>query len=131
LTQPSITRSRDAGITLFALGREATPAAFVAAFRELLSDPTPHVLWDLRECSLSRLSHDQLRWLVSQLMRSDFRKRPGGRTALVCSGDDDENVMRLLVAYAEANDYPIDLAVFRDTGPARLWLADVPSDRPE
>ena len=78
----------------------------------------------MRECSVSRLAHGQLRWLVGQLMRSDSKKRPAGRSAFVCPGDADYNVLRVLIAYAEANGHAIELAVFRDIDEARVWLFD-------
>ena len=113
--------------TVFGVGGEATLTGFATIFREFLSDPTPHVLWDMRECSLSRLAHGRLRWLVSQLMRSDIQKRPSGRSAFVCPGDADYNVLRILIAYAEASGYGIELAAFRDIDKARRWLFNDPS----
>jgi hypothetical protein len=109
-------------LSVFHAHGEATVAAFLSTFRSFLSDPTPNVLWDLRECPLSNLAHDKLHWGVSQAMRSDTRKRPRGRSAFVCRGESDYNVMRILIAYAEAHRYGIDLAAFRDIDEARRWL---------
>jgi hypothetical protein len=117
------TRWRFPDTTVFGVRGEATPAGFALVFREFLSDPTPHVLWDMREYSLSRLDHAQLRFLVSQLMRSDLQRRPAGRSAFVCTSDADFNAMRILIAYAEANDYRIELAAFRNIDEARQWLS--------
>jgi hypothetical protein len=119
------TRWRFRDLTVFGVGSEATVAGFVTVFREFLSDPTPHVFWDMRECSLSNLAHDKLRWLVRQLMRSDLDKRPSGRSAF-CPGDADYNILRILIAYVEANGYGIELAVFRDIDEARRWLFNDP-----
>lgn len=121
-----ITRTRDGELTIFQVRGEATPPRLVDALREFLADPTRGVLWDLRDCRLSPLYHDQLRWLVSQLMRSDHSKRRTGRSAFVCRGDDDRNVMRLLIAYAEANEYRIELAVFGSVKQAQRWLGRDP-----
>lgn len=121
------TRWRFRDITVFGVRDEATPTGFARILQEFLADPTPRVLWDLREYSLARLPHDKLRWLIGQLMRSDLQKRPTGRSAFLCSGDADYNATRILIAYAEANDYAIELAVFRDIDEARLWLFDDPS----
>jgi hypothetical protein len=113
--------------TVFGVRGEATLAGFAMASREFEADPTPHALWDMRECSVSRLAHGQLRWLVGELMRSDLRRRPTGRSAFVCPGDADYNVLRVLIAYAEAKGHAIELAVFRDIDDARRWLFDDPS----
>jgi hypothetical protein len=119
-------------VTVFRVRGEAGPTGFVKSFRDFLSDPTPRVLWDMRECGLSRLAHDQIRWLVSQLVRLDLRTRPSGRSAFVCPSEDDHNVMRLLIAFAEANGYRIELAAFRRVEEAQRWLAhDLPRQRSE
>ena len=110
--------------TVFGVRGEATLAGFATVSREFQADPTPHALWDMRECSLTRLAEGQLRWLVGQLMRSDRQKRPTGRSAFVCPGDADYNALRVLIACAEADDRGIELAVFRDIDAARGWLFD-------
>jgi hypothetical protein len=55
-------------------------------------------------------------------MGSDLQKRPSGRSAFVCPSDADFNTLRIFIAYAEANNYRIELAVFRDIDEARHWL---------
>jgi hypothetical protein len=128
----SITRRRHQDVTVFRVRGEAAPTGFVTAFRDFLSDPTPRVLWDMREYGLSRLAHDQIRWLVGQLVRLDLGTRPSGRSAFVCPSEDDHNVMRLLIAFAEANGYRIELAAFRRVEEAQRWLAhDLPCQRSE
>jgi hypothetical protein len=121
-----IPRERSREATVFRLHGDATPIGLVTIFREFLADPTPLVLWDMREGSLKPLTIDELRWLVSRLTRANHRKRPTGKSAFVCS-DEDYNVVRLLVAYAEANDYAIELAVFTNLEVAERWLFDEPS----
>ncbi len=117
-------------LTVFHAHGEATVGAFVSAFQKFLSDPTSNVLWDLRECALSNLAHDKLRWAVSQAMRSDLGKRSTGRSAFVCRRESDYNVMRILIAYAEAHGYAIELAAFRNIDEARRWLdGEPPPDR--
>jgi hypothetical protein len=126
-----ITCWRSQDVTVFGVHGDATPTGLVTVLREFLSDPTPLVLWDMRECSLELLTLDQLRWLVCRLTRADHWKRPVGKSAFVCS-DEDHNVARLLVAYAEANDYAIKLAVFTNLDAAQSWLFNDPSrNRPE
>ena len=80
----------------------------MAALRKFLADPTPHVLWDLRECGVAYHAHGRLSSLVSQLIRADDSKRPSGRSAFVCSCDVDFNAMRNFIAYAEASEYGIE-----------------------
>jgi hypothetical protein len=125
----SITRTQERGVTTFTVRGEATAAGFMTAFRGFLCSPTPGVLWDLRGCSLSRFPLDELRSLVSRLMRSGVRKRAEGRSAFVCSGSDDQNIARILIAYAEASEYPVRLALFPGVEGARRWLTpDLPPD---
>lgn len=124
-----ITRWSSRDVTVFGVHSEATPAAMVTGFREFLSDPTPLVLWDMRECSLNLVRIDELHWLVCRLTRADHRKRPSGKSAFVCS-DEDHNVVRLLVAYAEASDYGIKLAAFTSIDVAQRWLFNDPSRDP-
>ena len=119
-----ITRIRDGSITTFRAHGAAAPEVLIAALREFLAEPTPHVLWDLRECGVAYHAHGRLPSLVSQLIRADHSKRPSGRSAFVCSCDVDFNVMRNFIAYAEANEYGIELAAFLDLGAARRWLGD-------
>jgi len=120
------TRWRFRDVTVFGVHGDATPIGLMTVFREFLSDPTPLVLWDMRECSLKLLTVDELHWLVCRLTRADHRERPSGKSAFVCSGE-DRNVVRLLVAFAEANDYGIDLAVFTHLDAAQRWLFNDPS----
>ncbi len=94
-----------------------------------LADPTPHALWDMRDCSVSRLAHGQLRWLLGHLTRSDLRKRPSGRSAFVCPDDADYCVLRVLIACADPDGQGIELAVFRDIDGARGWVLDEPLAR--
>jgi hypothetical protein len=125
---PGFTRWRLEGLTVFRVQGEATSDGFLMVFRGFLFDPTPQVLWDLREYSLFHLPLDEMRWLVGALTRLDLRKRPRGRSAFVCSSDEEQAHLRVFTSYAEANDYPIKLAVFGDMEQAKGWLtADLPS----
>jgi hypothetical protein len=105
---------------------EGTPDVLVAAFREFLAEPTTQVLWDLRECRLGLLTLEQMRDLVSRMMGVDRRHRTSGRSAFLCAREEDVTIMRILVAYAEASGYGIDLAVFDDLAAARRWLGGRP-----
>ena len=120
----SINWQREGETVVFRVRGEATPAVFMDGLHAFLADPTPCVLWDLRGCRLSGLGRDQLRWLGSRLMRPDHSKSRVGRSAFVCGTDEDRNVMRLLVAYAEASDHGIEIAVFGDVVRAERWLED-------
>ena len=42
----------------------------------------------------------------------------------MCRTEDDANVMRLQVAYAEASDYWTEMAVFGSVAQAQHWLAE-------
>jgi hypothetical protein len=78
----------------------------------------------MRGCQLARLDPDQLRQLVGGMKRCDHSKRPGAKTAFVCRTEDDANVMRLQVAYAEASGYWTEMAVFGSVAQAQHWLAE-------
>jgi hypothetical protein len=101
-----------------------TPGRLAIVFRRLYAKATPLVLWDMSDCSLSTLADDALHSAVAQLLQFDRGRRRGGRSAFVCSADADHAVLRMLIAYAEANDCGYHLAVFRDSDDARCWLAE-------
>src|SRR5512139_189559 len=77
----SVSRLRDGELTVLTVRGEATPAMLIGAYREFLAEPTTRVLWDMRNGWLARLAHDQLRWSIGQLIRSDGGRRPQGRSA--------------------------------------------------
>lgn len=118
-------RERSAGLTVVEVQGEATAAGFAEIFRQFVEDPTPLVLWDLRELRLSHLTDEELRYLVRHLVRLDRVRRRHGRAAFVCSRDADDRAIRMLIAHVQANDYGIRLAAFRDVYDARCWLAEV------
>jgi hypothetical protein len=111
-------------VTVFRVRGEASPAALIDAFREFLADPTRLALWDMRGCALARLDHDQLRPFVRALKRCDHSKRPRAKTAFVCRSEDDATVVRVLIAYAEAEEYATEMAVFGNVTRAQHWLAE-------
>jgi hypothetical protein len=53
-----------------------------------------------------------------------------GRSAFVCNSDAACNAMRILMAYAEANDYRVELAVVRDIDEPQDWLSSGPTKTP-
>jgi hypothetical protein len=112
-------------VTIFEIRGTATPADLVTIFRGFVDHPTPLVLWDMREYTVSSLGDDELRGLVGQLVRIDRQQRVHGRWAFVCPRDADHFVMRMLIRYADANNYGIHLEVFRGLDDARCWLAEV------
>lgn len=118
-------RTPDDRLTVFEIHGEATPAGVVSLFSQFSAHPTPCLLWDLRSCSLAHFTAADLRSMVDQLVHLDaVGARVGnGRSAFVCSSDADALVMRGLIRHAQARDYGIELALFRDAGAARLWLA--------
>ncbi len=113
-------------VTTLVIDGSATPEDVVPLFVQFMRRPTPRLLWDLRTCSLANFPMSGLQRMVNQLMRLDGIGRPGvGRSAFVCSSECDALVMRRLIWHAEANDYRIRLALFRDINVARRWLANV------
>ena len=129
-TEPStpfvgLFRKRAGNVTFFEVRGEATPGGVLALFRQFLADRTPLALWDMRQFTLSHLADDELRWLVRQLMELQSERRVYGRSAFVCPRDADNDVLRTLIAYAQAEGYGIHLAAFREIDDARCWLAEV------
>jgi hypothetical protein len=125
---PFVGYSRPASgkLTVFEIHGAATPAGVVSLFRQFMASPTPCLLWDLRGCSLAEFQTSDLQWMVRQLVQLDnLGERPLiGRSAFVCSRESDAIVMRRLIMYADAKDYGIELALFRDIDVARCWLAE-------
>jgi hypothetical protein len=118
-----ITSTREGDLTVFQVRGDAVPSVLLDAFREFLEDPTRLVLWDMRGCAVARLDHDKLRSLVSQVKKSDHSRRPRGKSAFVCRSDEDRNVARLFVAYAQVIGFEEESAVFGNVTQARHWLA--------
>ncbi len=120
-------RRRYDDLTVFEVHGVVTPARVVSLFRQFLANPTPFALWDMRGCSISSFEDAELRWVVGQLVQleGNGRKRVNGRSAFVCPRDADAAAMRKLIACAEADDYGIHLAHFRDIDDARCWLAEL------
>lgn len=118
----SVERTREGDLTVFQVRGEVGAPAMIAAFREFLADPTRLALWDMRGWG-ARVDLERLRPVVDSIKRSDHSKRPRPKTAIVCRSEGDANAIRLFVAYAQAEQYATEMAVFGNVTHARRWLA--------
>jgi hypothetical protein len=110
------------GVTVFTVTPEARPEDLVEAFSAFMSEePTRLVLWDLRQ-GPKKVSGDELRSMVRELVTLSSSERAAGRSAFVVSHAGDRGVLRTLITYAELGGYGVSLRVFREMSVARSWL---------
>jgi hypothetical protein len=114
---------REGDLTVFQVRGEVAASTMIDAFREFLLDPTRLALWDMRGWA-ARVDPERLRPVVDSMKRCDRSRRPQAKTAIVCRNEGDANAIRLFVAYAEAEGYPTEMAVFANVTQARRWLAE-------
>lgn len=87
----------------------------------LSGEPTRFVIWDYRQGSLSRLSAEDLRSIISAGAPFAYKRR-GGRTAIVCAHELDYGLSRMYQIIAELHHIPFEIDVFRDMQSALKWL---------
>jgi hypothetical protein len=128
-SSPRITSSRDERMDLTIVTVEGPVSA--RQVREqivgfLTGEPTQLVIWDLRRGSISDISADDIRMLVSAGAPHADRRR-GGRTAIVCIHDVDFGLSRMFQIVAELQHIPFEIGVFRQMDAAMRWLKEHPS----
>ena len=82
---------------------------------------TFNVLWDLTEGDLSKISTDEIMQIVEEI-RIYADAREGGRTALVFSTGLGFGLGRMVEAFSEMENMPIDIRSFRSLEEAEGWL---------
>lgn len=115
-------RQRVGNVTLYQVRGVAAPTDILHLFQDFLADPTPIVVWDMRECRVSHMTGADVRRVVIELLRMNQQNPVRGKSAFICPDAPDFERMRTLAAYAEANDYGYQLDVFSNGAEAREWL---------
>jgi hypothetical protein len=87
----------------------------------LSGDPTQLVVWDIRRGSLSGMTAENMRMIISAGAPFAHRRR-NGRTAIVSTQDVDFGLSRMFQAIAELQHIPFEVEVFRDMELAMAWL---------
>jgi hypothetical protein len=82
---------------------------------------TFNVLWDLTEVDLSKISTDEIMQIVREI-RIYAEARAGGRTALVFYTGLGFGFGRMVEAFSEIENIPIDIRSFRSLEKAEEWL---------
>ena len=128
-SSPRITSSRDERMDLTIVTVEGAVSAHqvrqqIVGF--LTGEPTQLVIWDIRRGSISGISADDIRMLVSAGAPHADRRR-GGRTAIVCFHDVDFGVSRMFEIVAELQHIPFEIKVFRQMDAATRWLKEDPT----
>ena len=83
---------------------------------------TLNLLWDLSLADLSGLRRTQLENVMLYAKRQ-AHLRPGGRTAIVTSGQLHYGIGRMYEILAEVQNHPLSHYVFNDLQEAKDWLA--------
>jgi len=126
-SRPQISSSRDMARALTVVKVQGSVSAQqvrdqIVGF--LTGEPTRYVIWDVRDGSLSQLSAEDMRMLVTAGAPHAHR-RTGGRTAIICATDVDFGMGRMFQTIASLQHVPFEIRVFRDTDEAMSWL-DLP-----
>ena len=94
----------------------------ISAFEEFASkSPTQYLLWDFSGAEVSSITSDGLRKIVS-VGKTKAHLRPGGKTALLVSGDLEFGIARMYEMLAEVHDHPIRHRIFTAKEEAINWL---------
>lgn len=83
--------------------------------------PTKFVVWDLSACSLTQVTADDLRQIVS-FVQSYAHTRLEDKTAIVAPYALEYGISRMLHAFAEIQHFPSELQIFRNFTDAAKWL---------
>ncbi len=82
-----------------------------------------HVIWDLTNGSLSKISKDGFRDIAKATFKSlNSGARQGGKTVFVGTNDAEYGLMRMYSVIAELAGVPVKYSVFRTIKEARDWL---------
>ena len=84
-------------------------------------NPTELVLWDFSRGTGERIRTDDYRRLAGTVQ--DFsRKRPVGKSAIVCSKELDIALANMYFAFARIEGVSVEYRVFTDMAEAKAWL---------
>jgi hypothetical protein len=113
---------KEKDLTVFVATGELTFADQIAAFKEFYEgDPTKNELWDMRAITGNRISSDELRQ-VTFFTKQYSHKRTGGKTAMVMNSDLDYGLGRMSETFAETEDLPWEIRIFRSMDEALAWM---------
>lgn len=109
-----------------AAGLILEPSEILAVYAQFLDageHTSPNVLWDLSTATLTPLSSKAIRQLAADFIRVGHGRRRPGKSALVCGGDVDFGLARMLVTLVSEQGLPVEGHVFHDVNDAKAWLA--------
>lgn len=122
MTQVSTTLDRGRGLTTVTLTGALGIQELLLILRQVYeSDVTPLILWDLSAADLSDVTPAQIE-KIAHVAKQFGHLRAGGRGAFVTRDDLNFGLARMLEIYADLQQYPIALAVFKTTADALNWL---------
>jgi hypothetical protein len=83
-----------------------------------------NALWDVRQAKLTNLKSSDMESITALIGQYThrFEERKGGKSAVVASSDLQYGLSRVLGAFYEIEDFPIQLQTFRQIDEAMKWL---------
>ena len=115
-------RARD--LTIFRASGELTYEMQIEALsRFYAGEPTPNVLWDMREIRGNRVSSGELQRIVA-FAKQHTDKRARGKTALVVGSKLDFGLSRQVDAYADNEQLPWKIRPFLSLRSALTWIEE-------
>lgn len=108
-------------LTTFVLSGETTPKELLDTLHTFYQQPTRYMLWDIRKAVLNQVNKDDLKNIILATKRF-AESRVGGKTALVAETDLQFGLARMYSTFAELENHPIGISVFRDPQTAIDWI---------
>jgi len=117
--------AKEAELTTFVARGALTAEELLDAYTCFLNrEPSPFVLWDLTDATLTQIPVDAIRRVAKTVAELAKGRRPAGRSAVVCGQLVDFGLARMLTTYLSFEGYPVQLQAFTDRTRARAWLMD-------
>jgi len=114
--------NREKNLTFHKVNGLLMAGEFISASKSFYTENiTLNVLWDLTEVDLSKISTNEIMQIVREI-RIYADARAGGKTALVFSTGLGFGLGRMIEAFSEIEDMPIDIRSFKSLEKAEEWL---------
>lgn len=85
-------------------------------------ESTRYTLWDLSQSDLSNVKPDEILKFIQKAAESGLVHERDGRTAIFASDDLQYGLGRMAETYADCEDFPYGMGLFRSREEAMDWL---------
>ena len=111
--------SQEEQLTVFVGSGDVRPQEWLEALQTAV---TPRVLCDLSRARLHGMTSSELRDLALRLAGTTEGGRRAAKAAIVCAGEADYGMARMLATFASVAGCLTVVAVFHGEAEARAWL---------